>query len=318
MIDRTAVRNNANYLRNVRPIDPEEIASELQGIVGLTRHEKDSNDAMDEIVERLTDEGCVALIVGPPGAGKTATTLDAARYWGVRTGGYMFGNTSWDGFDDVVSTDVEMLEEMASVEGQALGIVDESNQNLSGEGTDSKKAQQFVDRMTFIRKKERSHGPHAKKGSVLMVSHTRKRTAAAFRRLSSFAIEKPKRDDPGFARLLETEGGQDSLEDGPEFTGLTDTRESYSEHEASEFRILGADGDDGDETEDGPQPDEIRREEAIASALRAVRPWDDETGATYREAGNIAGYSPGWVSDRVAEWRDGEYRDIVNTPEGET
>ena len=31
MIDRTAVRNNANYLRNVRPIDPEEIAEYIDG-----------------------------------------------------------------------------------------------------------------------------------------------------------------------------------------------------------------------------------------------------------------------------------------------
>ncbi|TKX74770.1 methyltransferase domain-containing protein [Halorubrum sp. GN11_10-6_MGM] len=31
MIDRTAVRNNANYLRNVRPIDPDEIAEYIEG-----------------------------------------------------------------------------------------------------------------------------------------------------------------------------------------------------------------------------------------------------------------------------------------------
>ena len=31
MIDRTAVRNNANYLRNVRPVDPEEIAEYIEG-----------------------------------------------------------------------------------------------------------------------------------------------------------------------------------------------------------------------------------------------------------------------------------------------
>ena len=32
MIDRQAVRNNANYLRNVRPIDPEEIAEYIEGM----------------------------------------------------------------------------------------------------------------------------------------------------------------------------------------------------------------------------------------------------------------------------------------------
>ena len=32
MIDREAVRNNANYLRQVRPIDPEEIAEYINGV----------------------------------------------------------------------------------------------------------------------------------------------------------------------------------------------------------------------------------------------------------------------------------------------
>ncbi|NHN41240.1 hypothetical protein G9C85_06260 [Halorubellus sp. JP-L1] len=289
-------------------------ASELQGIVGLTRHEKDANDAMAEIVDRLADEGCVALIVGPPGAGKTATTLDAARAWGVRTGGYMFGNTSWDGFDGVVGTDVEMLEAMAGVDGQTLGVVDESNQNLSGEGADSKKAQTFVDRMTFIRKKEGKHGRHAKRGSLLIVGHTEMKTAADIRRLATLVIQNPSRADPGKVVLYESPGGQDKRDKIGEYKGLTDTRESYSEHEASHFDIVLDDDDD----EDGDAVDvkDVEKRKDIETAIRAVKPWDEDAGMSYPEAAGLVPYADSWVGNRVREWKDGDHREIVGEPSG--
>lgn len=289
-------------------------ASELQGMVGLTNHSQDAQDAMQEIVDRLADEGCVALIVGPPGAGKTATTLDAARAWGVRTGGRIYGNTTWSGFDDVVKTDVQMLEAMASTERQALGIVDESNQNLSGEGADAKKAQEFVDRMTFIRKKEGAHGPHAKRGSALIVGHTLMKTAADIRRLATLVVQKPSRADPGRLTLYESPGGKDELNEIDDYHGLTDTRETYSEHEASEFDIvLNDDDDEGDDT----NPDDVRRREAIANAIRAHKPWSDDKGLSYPDAAAVVDYSDSWVGDRVREWRDGQHRDLVPDPNNE-
>jgi hypothetical protein len=300
-------------------------ASELQGIVGLTRHEKDANDAMAEIVDRLADEGCVALIVGPPGAGKTATTLDGARAWGVRTGGYMFGNTSWDGFDGVVSTDVEMLEAMASVDGQTLGVVDESNQNLSGEGADSKKAQAFVDRATFIRKKEGQHGRHAKRGSLLIVGHTEMKTAADIRRLATLIIQKPSRADPGKVVLYESPGGKDEKSKIGEYKGLTDTRETYSQHEASHFDVV---LDDDDDEEDRIDEATVRREEAIGTAIRAAKPWTDDDGLGYRAIGDtsdtgqqsngLVDKSKSWVGDRVREWKDGQHRDLVDEADGDS
>ncbi len=286
-------------------------ATQLQGLVGLVKHERDAaQDAIAETVDHLEQEGCVALVVGPPGAGKTATTLDVARAWGVRTGGSIFGNTGWDGFDDVVETDVELLEAMASVDKQTLGVIDETNQNLSGEGADNVKASAFVDRATFIRKKEGDHGPYAKRGSLVVVSHTFQKTAADIRRLATLIIQKPSRKDPGRLKLFTSEGGKDDRELVGEFKGLTDTRESYREHEASQFDVVLEPDDDGDEID----ADDVRRQAAIEAAIKAVKPWTDEAGVTYADAGDIAGYSAAWVSDRIGEWREGDHRDLVTDP----
>ena len=293
-------------------------ASMLQGMVGLTSSEADAQDAVGTCAKRLTREGAIGLVLGPPGAGKTATTVDVARAWGARTGGRIIGNTSWEGFDSVVTSDRDLLEDMANHEGPVLAVIDETAQELSGFGQDSKKAEEFANALTFIRKKEGTHGPHAKRGSVLMVNHTRKRTAAAFRRLATFAIEKPSRDDPGRLRLLETEGGKDKFEEGQEFKGLTDTRENYAEHEASEFKITLEDEDDQD---DAPDPDDIARDEAIKTAVRAAKPWSDD-GMSARAISNdgqgIVDYSRTWVSDRLREWREGDHRNLIDEPEGET
>lgn len=286
--------------------------SMLKGMTGLTTSSSDGADALALTARKLANEGAIGLVLGPPGSGKTATTLDVARAWGARTGGKIIGNTSWSGFDAQVTSDEELLEEMAAVEGPVLAILDETAQDLSGFGADSKKAEQFANSLTFIRKKEGAHGPHAKRGSVLMVNHTRKRTAAPFRRLCTFAIEKPSRDDPGRLRLLETEGGKDKFEEGEQFKGLTDTREGYREHEASEFRIiLDGDDDDGDDLD----RDDVEKQARIETVIRACRPWADD-GMSYPEAAALVPYSDTWVGDRVREWQRGDHREIVAAPDG--
>jgi len=69
---------------------------------------------------------------------------------------------------------------------------------------------------------------------------------------------------------------------------------------------------------DQVDPDDVRREEALKTILRAVQPWDDENGASYREAARLVDYGSSWVGDRVAEWRDGKHRNLVDAPAGET
>ncbi|QKY20600.1 ATP-binding protein [Halolamina sp. CBA1230] len=295
--------------------------SQLQGMVGLTNQNGDGQDLIGRAAKSLTNEGAIGLVLGPPGAGKTALTLDVARAWGARTGGLIISNTDWEGADKVVNSDMEMLEAMAEYDGPVLALIDETAQELSGYGTESKKAEAFANALTFVRKAEEDHGPYAKKGSVLMVNHTRMRTAASFRRLATFALEKPSRDDPSTVRYIETEGGQDDLDSADEQTyqGVTDSREKYAEHEASSFEItLHEDDSEGDDVDPDDAAESAEWEAQARTAIQAYQPWDDDAGMSYREISKdgreLVGYGKGWVSDRVLEWRDGQHRDLVPDP----
>ncbi|ELZ35198.1 hypothetical protein [Halorubrum distributum] len=279
--------------------------SQMKSATGLTGQEREGGDLYRDAAGELAHEGAIGLVFGAPGSGKTATTLDVAMAWKIRTGGALIGNTSWDGFDHVVRSDREMLEAMAEIEGPVLAVLDEIAQELSGFGSGNKAAEQFSDSLLFIRKKESKHGPHPKRGSVLLVGHTRTKTAKSIRRVASLAIEKPSRSDPGRARLLESEGGKDDWEEGSDYKGLTDTAADYPEHEPSEFAIELVDEDDDSE---GVDADSVRREEAVSKAIRAV----ENHGMTYADAGDLVGYSAAWVSDRMAEYRNGDHGEVVN------
>lgn len=50
-----------------------------------------------------------------------------------------------------------------------------------------------------------------------------------------------------------------------------------------------------------------------ALVIYLYRPWSP-TGPSYRDLGPILPYSPTWVGDRVREWKDGEYHDLVRDP----
>lgn len=278
--------------------------SHMKAATGLTGQERDGGDLYSEAAERLSHEGSIGLVLGSPGSGKTALTVDVARAWQVRTGGSIVGNTTWDGFDGQFRSDREMLELMASTEGPVLAIIDEVAQELSGFGEGSKQAESFSDSLLFIRKREKKHGPYAKKGSVLLVGHTRTKTAKSIRRVSSFGIEKPSRSNPDRARLLESEGGKDKWTELADYQGLTDTAANYAEYEASEFVIEMDDGEEGEEVD----VQDMKRDEAIRTAIRAVERQD----MTYADAADLVGYSAGWVSDRMAEYRDGEFPEILN------
>ena len=65
-----------------------------------------------------------------------------------------------------------------------------------------------------------------------------------------------------------------------------------------------------DDEDDAPSvdADSVRREEAVSKAVRAVVAHD----MTYADAGDLVGYSAGWVSDRMAEYREGKIDEDVN------
>ena len=291
--------------------------SQLQGAVGLTKNSRDASDALTEIVSRLSNEGTIATLTGPPGAGKTATTLDVSRAWGAYTGGAIYGVTTWEGFDKVVRSDLEMLEEMASHKRPSLGVLDETMQELTGRGADNQKAETFADRASLIRKQEDDHGPHAKRGSLLLVSHNWSRMNKPTREMTTLVIQKPSRHDPGKVVLWESDGGEDNREKVGEFKGLTDTRERYPEHEASEFNIVLEDEQD-DGADDGPTPEEAAKEAHIETVIRACQPWEDDDGMSYGEAAQLVPYGSSWAGERVREWCRGKHRTLVADPKEET
>jgi hypothetical protein len=295
--------------------------SQLQGMVGIRdTGQGDGGDALAQLARRLAEEGTVALVVGPPGSGKTATTLDVARAVVARTGGHVIGNTGWDAYDAVVRSDREMLDEMQAREGQVLAVIDEVAQVLTSRGEQAQDVDKFARALKFVRKQEPGD-EFAKRGSVLLVGHTLKDTGAELRRLATLAIQKPSRADPGRVRILDSEGGADDFDEVATFRGLTDTRENYPEHEASEFEILGADDGDGDDDGDALDADDLRRQERVRSFLLACKPWSDTQGVSQKDAAADLGYSTSWASDRKAEWERGEWNGLEDVPEpneGET
>ena len=285
--------------------------SQMQYAVGLVDHSQDGQDAKARVARMLSREGCIGLVLGPPGAGKTAFALDVGRVWKALVNGTVISNvTEWDGTDIAVETDREMLEAMQDVRGQVLAIIDEGAQALTSRGEDQSRTNEFVKRLKMVRKKG-DGDRYAKQGSVLNIGHTQRDTAAEIRRLATFAAEKPSRDDPGRMVLYESEGGRDTLDRAAEYEGITDTPEDYDEHEASQFSIV---TDEEQAESDGSGETDHRRQQAIATAIRAVKPWTDEAGISYADAADIAGYSAGFVSDRVNEWKEGQHRDLVNDP----
>lgn len=78
------------------------------------------------------------------------------------------------------------------------------------------------------------------------------------------------------------------------------------DREAKIERIEGADDSD---------PVDVEKKTNIKTVLRMVKPWDDSAGMSQREAAKYIDYSRTWVGDRVEEWNEGYYRDIL--PEDE-
>ena len=53
--------------------------------------------------------------------------------------------------------------------------------------------------------------------------------------------------------------------------------------------------------------DDIRKEEAIRTVVKACKPWDDDSGASYPEAAELVDFKDSWVGNRVREWKRGDF-----------
>lgn len=281
--------------------------SQMQFAVGMVDNSEDGRDALSRVAQALTNEGMVVGVLGPPGAGKTATMLDIARIWKALTGGTIVSDIeSWDGTDIVVHNNVELKDAMQSVEGLVLGVLDEVSKNLTGQGEDVKKAEAFAKDAKKIRKRE-TGDRYAKQGSLLLCGHTRTDTAADIRRLFSLVVEKPVRQDPGRLNLYDSQGGKDQMQKIAEYKGITDTSEDYDEHDPADFDVV---VDDGNGEDSGPSADEIQKRKDVETAITHKM-----NGDSHDAAAEYVDYGSSWVGERWREWLRGDHRDIVPMPE---
>lgn len=67
--------------------------------------------------------------------------------------------------------------------------------------------------------------------------------------------------------------------------------------------------------DENPDPKDARKEEQIKTVLRAVKPWDENSGMTQKDAAKLIDYSRPWVSDRIQEFREGHHRELLDEDE---
>ena len=57
---------------------------------------------------------------------------------------------------------------------------------------------------------------------------------------------------------------------------------------------------------------------SIRTVVKACKPWDDDSGASYPEAAELVDFKDSWVGNRVRDWGRGEYRNLVAGPNGDS
>lgn len=90
----------------------------------------------------------------------------------------------------------------------------------------------------------------------------------------------------------------------------TDVWEQYQQIDEEEKRSrIGGDGN--------RDPEDVEKDVQRKVVLRATKPWaPNHMGMTQRDASKLIEYSESWVSETVRDWKDGEYRDLVEASEG--
>lgn len=277
---------------------------------------EDGQKAKQRLASTLAREGAIVLVTGPPGSGKTATALDAARMAAQMENAHLLGNIrSWAALDedDVVEDSEALGERMGAVDGRVIAALDEVAQVLRQTGSNQQAAEKFAKDLKLVRKYLPHRGDsYARQGSVVAVAHTLCGVGAEIRRVVDEVWNKPSASDPGRVEIYDVSTDGSTMDEVESFKGLTDTRESYDEHEGSRFSVPLE--DDEDDQEDDVDVKDLKRRSAIEHAIRMVKPWDDDAGVRHKDAANAVDYSKGWVTNRVGEWKDGEWRDLVPPP----
>jgi len=135
-------------------------------------------------------------------------------------------------------------------------------------------------------------------------------------RRSKLALKIPRR---GLVRVYGREAMDERIDEGswPSSTmtdkfGPLDGTELWNEYqrldeEKKRERLAG---------EGSQDVDDVKKQEAKKVAIRAVKPWAGRPqGMTQRDASKLIDYSESWVSEVIRDWKEGEYRDLVEAKE---
>lgn len=279
--------------------------SQMQYAVGMVSNEKDAASGSTQAWMRnaLLDEAYVGMVVGGMGSGKTAFALDRADDWHHATRGRVVTNIASacerNPTPEYVGGYAEVEEAFKNARTHILAIIDETDQRLTGKGTDQQAGEQLAKMLKLVRKGEAPAGTYR---AMLLVGQTVKGATKELRRLVTSNGHLWRKVSKTRVEVYDdvTSGELNRKKPIRTISGVKDTRWDYDTGEESEFDMSGA----GDGEEDTGLSE---REREIRTAVRAVALND----LSSRDAASLVEYGKTWVSDRVKEWRQGEHVAVV-------
>lgn len=298
-IYRDIVRNEATD--SITDAVAEGNISEMQYAVGMVSNEHEYSDPATRMWLKgvIVSDAYIGWVTGGPGAGKTSWAFDRADDWQDMVELGAIGTNVESAAKQ--NEEIEFVpghEELAAFyrENQhCFMVLDETDQSLSGKGSNQQHGDALASTLKLVRKGEYER---AYRG-ILLVGQTVRGATKDLRRLvaqNGHLYHKPSKktveiyDDP-----VSGEIGQ--MKPIKEITKVPDTRFDYRTGEASEFDVSGFVEEEG----------LSEKEKDIKTAVRAVA----LQGLSAREAASLVDFGKTWVNDRVNDWENGDYRDVV-------
>jgi len=284
--------------------------SEMQFAIGLVSHDQDALDARAWLRNVILHEAYVGWITGGMGSGKTDFALDRADDWHHATRGRIGTN-----IESAAERNepVEFIDDFEGVEAffresstHVLYILDETDQRLSGKGSNQQYADALANTLKLVRKGESSESTFR---GILLIGQSIRGASKELRRLVSMNGHLYHKTSKTTVEVYDdvVTGELEKKTPSRVIKGVKPTRFDFASGEASDFDVSGAlDGETGDELDS--------RQKDIKTAVRAV----EKQNLTYREAAGLIDFGKDWVADRVREWQDGEHVDVVGlSPNGQ-
>lgn len=294
--------------------------SQMQYAIGMVSNEKNARNADTQAWMRnaLLDEAYVGMVVGGMGSGKTAFALDRADDWHHATRGRVVTNvasacdpatvpedvtgyTEPDHPNDVPEyagsySDVE--DAFKNARTHILAIIDETDQRLTGKGSDQQAGEKIAKMLKLVRKGKAPAGTYR---AILLVGQTIKGATKELRRLVTSNGHLWRKTSKYRVEVYDdvTSGELSNKKAVRTISGLKDARWNYDTGEESSF-VMDVDADDADGGLTEKQRD-------LRVAVRAVA----LKGLSARDAASLVDFEKTWVNDRVSEWEDGEHVDVV-------